>query len=102
MDKKPKQKSVKGDFLFSVLFLLVYGLILLSSDPEWLVWAGSMTMGVLYNGELPAVAMPIAPLESLRAASTFGLFGLLALVFLVETAEEKRVRALKSSGTPRP
>lgn len=97
MENKTKKKKVAANLLFNTLFLAVYGTILYMSDPEWIVWAGSMTMGVLCIGDIPP-AIQVAPVEALRVASIYGLFGLLALVFFVETAEEKRVRNVKSAG----
>ncbi len=97
MENKTKKKKVAA-ILFNTLFFITYGVILYLSDPEWIMWAGSMTMGVLRIGDIPP-AIPVAPFDALRAASVYGLFGLLALVFFVETAEEKRVRQVKSGRT---
>jgi hypothetical protein len=86
-----KHLSEKGiatrENLFAVTFLFVYALILLVSDPEWLLWAGPITLGA-FPVEAPGVFFPFDPVETFQAASFAVLPGLLALIFLVRIRGE--------------
>ena len=75
--------------LFAIGFLFVYALILLAADPEWLLWAGPITLGA-FPVEAPAVSPAFRPMESLQAASYAVLPGLLALILLLRTRGEGR------------
>jgi hypothetical protein len=95
-----KHLSGKGiatrENLFAVTFLFVYALILLVSDPEWLIWAGPITLGAL-PVEAPGVPFEFDPVETFQAASYAVLPGLLALILLVlirgEALESRRSEA---------
>lgn len=86
-----KHLSGKGiatrENLFAVSFLFVYALILIASDPEWLMWAGPITLGAL-PVEAPGVSIAFDPVETLEAASYAVLPGLLALILLVRIGRE--------------
>lgn len=89
-----KHLSGKGiatrENLFAVTFLFVYALILLVSDPEWLMWAGPITLGAFPVGA-PGVTFASEPVGSLQAASYAVLPGLLALIFLMRIRGAVRV-----------
>jgi len=80
-----KHLSGKGiaaaEYLFVGVYLAVYAFLLLVSDPEWLMWAGPVTLGA-FPITAPAASFPFEPLEVLQAASYLALPGLLALAFL--------------------
>lgn len=89
MKHLPGKGIATRENLFAATFLFVYGLILLVSDPEWLMWAGPITLGAL-PVEAPGVSFAFAPVEILQAASYAVLPGLLALIFLVRIRREAR------------
>ncbi len=86
-----KHLSEKGiatrENLFAVTFLFVYALILIASDPEWLMWAGPITLGAFPVGA-PGVSFAFDPVETFQAASYAVLPGLLALILLVRLRGE--------------
>jgi hypothetical protein len=88
-----KHLSGKGiatrENLFAVTFLFVYALILLVSDPEWLMWAGPITLGA-FPVEAPGVSFAFDPVETFHAASYAVLLSLLAWIFLVRVRGEAR------------
>ena len=95
-----KHLSGKGiatrENLFAVTFLFVYALILLVSDPEWLMWAGPITLGA-FPVEAPGVSFAFDPAEAFHAASYAVLASLLAWIFLVRIrGEAHRSRHLQS------
>ncbi len=66
--------------------LAVYALaIFLTPDPEWVVWAGQMSVGVIDPGALPP-ASPMDTAASLHAASAVSGLGLVAVLVLVVAA----------------
>jgi hypothetical protein len=93
-----KHLSGKGiatrENLFAVSFLFVYALILIASDPEWLMWAGPITLGA-FPVEAPPAFPAFDPQEAFRAASYSVLPGLLAWILLVRLRGEAR-RSLRS------
>lgn len=88
-----KHLSGKGiatrENLFAVTFLFVFALILLVSDPEWLMWAGPITLGAL-PVEAPGVSFAFDPVESFQAASYAVLLSLLAWILLVRIRGKAR------------
>lgn len=80
------------------LLLSAYGLILLSADPEWVVWAGQMTVGCLPLDAAPVSAAGDAR-ESLRAAGSMSAVGLLvaaaSFVLSRRRSVERLVRAVE-------
>lgn len=81
-----KHLKRKGGTVAEVLFLgvyfVVYAFLLLVSDPEWLLWAGPITLGA-FPSAVPNVAPAFDSIEILQSASFLSLPGLLALIFLV-------------------
>jgi len=71
----------KGLLIGAICFSL-YGIILLSLDPEWVLWAGSMSLGALYIPDPPPRLFD-DPQQAFRAASVFSLLGLFALGLLM-------------------
>jgi len=87
MKHLPGKGIATRENLFAVTFLFVYALILLVSDPEWILWAGPITLGA-FPVEAPGVSIAFAPMEILQAASYAVLPGLLALIVLVRIRRE--------------
>ncbi len=75
-------KFFTSENLFVAGYLFIYVAILFWSDPEWLIWAGPITLGALPY-MVPSVFPAFDPLEAFRLASYLVLAGLLALIFLV-------------------
>lgn len=71
----------KRSVIVGALLLTAYGLLLFSLGPEWVMWAGSMAMGVLY---LPDLTPPIVEGTCLAVRMAFlsGLLTLFALAIL--------------------
>lgn len=84
------KKIVTRENLCAGVFLFLYALILLVSDPEWLAWAGPILLGA-FPAEAPTVSFAAAPLETLQAACYLILPALLALMVLVEIREKARI-----------
>ncbi len=94
---KDKRRSLSGarEHIVIATLLSVYGLVIfLSPDPEWVVWAGQMTVGVIDPSALPP-PMPGGAVESLHAASALGVLGLLAVAVLAAAAVGMRPRWLR-------
>ena len=77
----------KGGILIGAVAFTIYGIILLSLDQRWVLWAGSMSFGALY------VPDPPPPLffhseEAFQMSALFNLFGLLALLLLMVVGGE--------------
>jgi hypothetical protein len=90
--KHPAEKgSTAAEVLFVGVYFVVYAFLLLVADPEWLIWAGPITLGA-FPSAVPNVASAFDALEILQSASFLILPGLLALIFLVR----KPVKALGS------
>ncbi len=83
MKDQPEEKlfSMGGLLLITIVFS-VYAIILLSLDPEWVLWAGSMSLGSLYLPDPPPRLFD-NPREALQMASAFCLLGLVSLLCLV-------------------
>lgn len=86
MKDQPEEKLFSmGQLLLITIAFSVYAIILLSLDPEWVLWAGSMSMGSLYVPDLPPRLFD-DPRKVLEIASDLfhlflvGLLGLLCLV----------------------
>ncbi|NJD63191.1 MAG: hypothetical protein FIA93_10805 [Deltaproteobacteria bacterium] len=88
-----KHLEGKGYTAVEVLFIggyfVVLAFLLLVADPEWLVWAGPITLGALPYAA-PKAAPAFDALETLQSASFLSLPGLLALIFLVRLPGEAR------------
>ena len=100
-----KQLHGKGsgtaEYLFVGVYLAVYAVLLLVSDPEWVMWAGPITLGA-FPVAAPKVFPVFEPMEIFQAASYMVLPGLLALIILVRTRSDarssRRIPAPESSG----
>jgi len=86
MKDQPEEKLFSmGQWLLITIVFSVYAITLLSLDPEWVLWAGSMSMGSLYVPDLPPRLFD-DPRKALEIASDLfhlflvGLLGLLCLV----------------------
>ncbi len=78
-----KGLSRAREFAVIATLLSLYGIVIfLSPDPEWVVWAGQMSVGVIDPSALPP-AMSGDAVEALHTASTLGVLGLLAAAVLV-------------------
>lgn len=85
MKDQPEEKLFSmGQWLLITIVFSVYAIILLSLDPEWVLWAGSMSAGSLYVPDPPPPLFD-DPRKALQIASNLclGLVGLLGLVCLV-------------------
>ena len=90
MKNQPKERLFsRKELLFIVFIFSIYAISLLSVDPEWVLWAGSMSLGSLYIPDQPPRLFD-DPREALQMASAFCLIGLVALLCLmVITGEAK-------------
>lgn len=85
MKDQPEGKLFSmGELLLITIVFSVYAIILLSLDPEWVLWAGSMSLGSLYIPDPPPRLFD-DPRKALQIASDLylvlvGLLGLLCLV----------------------
>ena len=85
MKDQPAEKLFSmGQLLLITIVFSVYAIILLSLDPEWVLWAGSMSAGSLYVPDPPPPLFD-DPRKALEIASNLclSLVGLLGLVCLV-------------------
>jgi len=85
MKDQPEEKLFSmGQWLLITIVFSVYAIILLSLDPEWVLWAGSMSAGSLYVPDPPPPLFD-DPRKALEIASNLclGLVGLLGLVCLM-------------------
>ena len=87
MKKKNKRGLPRGsEYAVISALLTVYALaIFLTPDPEWVVWAGQMSVGVIDPAALPP-SSPMEIGEALRTASALGMLGLLAVAVLLGAA----------------
>ena len=71
MENQPEEKvfTAKG-VMITVLYFSIYGVILFSLDPDWIMWAVPMVMGALYVPDPP----PPNCLLILRQPSRWALF----------------------------
>jgi hypothetical protein len=96
------KKAASRENLFAFAFLFVYGFLILVSDPEWLMWAGPVTLGV-FPVEAPHVLPAFDSLETLRSASYSVLPGLLALIVLLRIGAKRRcARNAEAPGEEKP
>ena len=79
----------KKGVVIGVVLFSVYGVILFSLDPEWVRWAGSMTIGALYVPDPPPPLFS-QPQEAFQMATVFSLLSLSALVCLMAIMGEVR------------
>ena len=82
--KNCREKGIftKRGLLIGAVVFTIYGIILLSLDQRWVMWAGSMSFGALY------VPDPPPPLffhseEAFQMSAIFNLLGLIALLLLM-------------------
>ncbi len=87
MENKTGRKKGYRDIPIIAGLLTLYGVLLFTLDSEWIQWAGSMTMGVLYTGDIVPPAIFSQPLEAARMASVSGIIGLFALALLLDILE---------------
>jgi len=90
MENKTGRKKFRRDLPIIAALLFLYGVLLFSLDPEWVQWAGAMSIGVLYTGDMLPPAIFSQPLEAVRMASLSGLLTLCALALLLDILEEPR------------
>ncbi len=65
--------------------LFLYAVLLFSLDPQWVQWAGAMSMGVLYfTGDFLPPALFAQPLEAARMTSVAGLLMVCALALVLD------------------
>jgi hypothetical protein len=90
MKNRPEERLFTGKWLLiGALCFSLYGIILLSLDQEWVLWAGSMTLGGLYVPDPPPRLFE-DPREVFQVASVFSLLGLVALALLTVVMGEVR------------
>lgn len=87
MKKKTKRGLPPGsEYVVIAALLALYAVVIfLSPDPEWVVWAGQMSVGVIDPAALPP-SSPVETGEVLRTASALSVFGLLAVAVLLGAA----------------
>ena len=86
MEEQPEEKLFSmGQLLLITIAFSVYAIILLSLDPEWVLWAGSMSLGSLYVPDPPPRLFddPRKVLEITSDLFHLLLVGLLGLLCLV-------------------
>ncbi len=89
IERQPRERlfTVKG-LVLGTLLSGIYAVVLFSTDPEWVAWAGPMAMGALYvpNTPPPLFAHPEAAFEMASRLSALSLTALVVLtVFRRET-----------------
>ncbi len=82
MRPQRKSGSIGREFLFTAVYLFVFALLLISSKPEWLMWAGPITLGA-FPVSAPASLPPFDPAQAFRAAGSGAFLGMLALAALL-------------------
>jgi len=87
MENKTGRKRVTRDIPIIAALLFLYGVLIFTLDPLWVQWAGAMSIGVLYTGDIIPPAIFSKPLEAVRMASVSGLLGLCALGLLLDILE---------------
>jgi hypothetical protein len=91
MRRIPITRIIAPENLFVAVYLFFYAVILLSSDPEWLMWAGPIILGAFPAAGAPSLSFD--PLEAFRAAATGVFLGLLALAVLLSAAGNLRTHS---------
>ncbi len=85
MKNRTGRKKTRRDIPVIAGLLFLYGVLLFSLDPQWVQWAGAMSMGVLYYTEdLLPPALFGHPLEAVRMTSLSGLLMVCALALLLD------------------
>jgi hypothetical protein len=83
MKSPPEEKLFTNRGLLIIAFVFsIYAICLLSVDPEWVLWAGSMSLGSLYIPDQPPRLID-SPRETIQLASVLCLLGLIALLCLM-------------------
>ncbi len=77
-------RLIAPENLFAAVYFFLFAVILLSSDPEWLMWAGPITLGAFPVDAAPSLSFD--PLVAFRAAAGGVFLGLLALAVLLTAA----------------
>lgn len=83
--KREKRSGLSraGEYIVIAALLSVYGLVIfLSPDPEWVVWAGQMSVGVIDPSAVPP-SLPAGAVEALHTASALSLIGILVVAVLL-------------------
>ncbi|MGE5664669.1 MAG: hypothetical protein ACM31I_10100 [Deltaproteobacteria bacterium] len=88
MENKTVRKKTRRDIPIIAALLFLYGVLIFTLDPLWVQWAGAMSLGVLYTGDIIPPAIFSKPLEAVRMASLSGLLGLCALALLLDLLED--------------
>lgn len=93
MKNQPEERIfTKKGLLLGALFFSISAVLLLWAtlvNPEWVMWAGLMTMGALYVPDPPPPLFD-NPQEAFQIASLFSLLSLFTLVFLMVVMGEVR------------
>ncbi|MFN3476923.1 MAG: hypothetical protein ACK4Z6_05150 [Candidatus Methylomirabilales bacterium] len=92
MKNQPEERIfTKKGLLLGALLFSIYAVLLLWAtlvNPEWIMWAGQMTLGALYGPD-PSPLFD-NPQEAFQIASVFSLLGLLTLLLLMVVMGEVR------------
>lgn len=81
--KRKRGLSGAGEYIVIATLLSVYGLvILLSPDPEWVVWAGQMSVGVIDPSSIPP-SLPTGAVEAFHTASALSVIGIVVVAVLM-------------------
>lgn len=93
MKNQPEERIfTKKGLLLGALLFSIYAVLLLWAtlvNPEWVMWAGQMTLGALYVPDSPPSLFD-NPQEAFQIASVFSLLGLLTLLLLMVVMGEVR------------
>ncbi len=85
MENKTGLKKTGRDIRVMAGLLFLYAVLLFSLDPQWVQWAGAMSMGVLYyTGDFIPPALFSQPLDAARMTSISGLLAVCALALLLD------------------
>jgi len=88
MKNQPEERLFSRNELLCIVFIFsIFAIGFLSLDPEWILWAGSMSLGSLYVPDPPPRLFD-NPREALQMASAFCLAGLLSLLCLMAVVGE--------------
>lgn len=83
MNKQPEERLfTTGGLLIGALLFSLYAVVLLSVDPEWVMWLGFTTLGTFPPPEFPPPLFA-DPHEARQVASFLMLLGLLVLLLLM-------------------
>ncbi len=88
MENKTGRKKGRLDLPIIAGLLFLYGVLLFSLDPLWVQWAGAMSIGVLYTGDIIPPALFSQPLEAVRMTSLSVLLGLCALALALDILDD--------------